>query len=125
VGGAAGPTGPANSFSNLTGLPTDNNALIAYVDPDVIPVAAGRALTFADNGSSLNYTGTSLGTFTIATSVNIKTVSIIKSNTGNVAITVANGCTLNGLSGGTVTLDVQYSSVAIQLLATNTYRVVA
>jgi hypothetical protein len=84
-------------------------------------VAVARALTAADNGATLLYTGAADGTFTIPKDlVTGFKVSLIQGAAGQAIVAGASGVTVNA-KGGTLQSAVQYSKIDVTNSDTNKY----
>ncbi len=110
----------ATKGSNLTPTEADSNYILQPVT-----ASAGRAIVAADNGSTLNYTGSGAGAFTLATGFGSAPgfkVRIVKGAAGGPTLTVAAGVTLNGVNNGAISVVDPYAYLEIEATALDTFR---
>lgn len=111
------------TYANIGGVPTDDPDLVAYVagvvDPGVSTEAAGRVLTQADNGKTLEYTGASAGNFTVPNTLTAPfSCELVQWSTG-VPTFISDGTSVIRVPNGkSASVASQYDGVAIQLRST-------
>ena len=100
----------------------DGSGWVAAPRPGIVPIrtltATAHTLELTDTGSILETTGASSVTVTIPDEATVPfeigtLINVTQIGAGVATITAAAGVTLNGITGGSVTLDGQWSGAAL------------
>lgn len=109
------------AFSALTGVAASNPSLVAYVaaqvDPGVSGEPVGRALTQADNGKTLKYTGAGAANFVVPNTLTAPFVcAVVKWAAGSPTVTSDGTSVIRVATGKSATQAAQYDAVSIELM---------
>ena len=109
------PTTDKGANSGVATLDTNGKVTAAQVSARIVSKSSAYTLTSSEAGCLLTVTGTT--TITIPSSLTAGTeIEIMNYGTGVVTVKAASGVTLNGTSGGSKTIDNQYTSAVLKAI---------
>ena len=109
------PTSQKGANNGVASLTSDGKVTPAQASAKIVSVSANTTLGSSHAGVLITATGTI--TITIPSTLDVGTeIEIMNYGTGVITVKAASGVTLNGTSGGSKTIDNQYTSAVLKAI---------
>ena len=114
------PTSQKGANNGVASLTSDGKVTPAQASAKIVSVSANTTLGSSHAGVLITATGTI--TITIPSTLDVGTeIEIMNYGTGVITVKAASGVTLNGTSGGSKTIDNQYTSAVLKAINATTW----